>query len=405
MRIILFCFVSISLLFSAPIPAREYSPIPLPKLYVIDYEAQECANECLDQYYEEGKLFSFIASYDPENASIENGNRYRKLAQLLNLDVGATYIDETKKFKIALMLPKKVVGRYAISTSHSILAYLLLRNQKFKFKVIDTLDESRENITQGLKVASDEGYHDIIALFTKRGAQTLSAIDEHRSFSIYIPTVNRQSVTNTSDKIIYGGIDYKKQVKKLIAYTGDNPAVSVESGGIGREITSILEDDMLLSGDIVLGSDNSNVLKSGLNRYKYSLSKDSLFLNTPAVKSAMVLSQLTYYGISPKYILSTQLNYWPMIFSLTQPIDRKRLIIANSITSDSPTLIEANRLLQTDTKYDWVSYSTSYGVNHFFSQDYPNDENKIFTEPIVDDSVAYEVNLLRAEDGAFKQIP
>lgn len=405
MRVVLLFLLSISLLYATPIPVREYSPLPLPKLYVIDYEAKQCDSTCLDQLYDEGKLFSFIASYDPENASIENGNRYRKLATLLNLDVASMYIDEGQKFKIALMLPKKIIGKYAISTSHSMLAYLLLRNQKFKFKVIDTVDEKKENIEQGLKVASEEGYEYIIALFTKNGADAIASIDEHSNFNIYIPSVNKGDVVTASDTIIYGGIDYKTQVQKLMAFAGeDKPTVSIESGRLGREITNMLEADMLLSGNIDFNTKDSATLKNGLQRYRNSIAHDSLFLNTPAVKSALVLSQVTFHQINPRHILSTQLNYWPLIFSLTQAVDRKKLVIANSITSDSPTLIEANRLLQSDTKYDWVSYSTSYGIDYFFSKIYPNDENQIFTESILDNAVQYDTELVKTDDGAFVRI-
>ncbi|MFW5990398.1 MAG: hypothetical protein ACOCP1_03230, partial [Campylobacterales bacterium] len=118
-----------SLLFSQE--PRTLSPIPLPKTYVIDYSVELCDDSCLENYYKSGKPFSFITGYSPKYASIENGNRFREFASMINLDVRDFYISSSNEFRLALIIPKKVVGRYAVSVSHSVLAYLLLRNPSF----------------------------------------------------------------------------------------------------------------------------------------------------------------------------------------------------------------------------------------------------------------------------------
>ena len=79
------------------------------------------------------------------------------------------------------------------------------------------------------------------------------------------------------------------------------------------------------------------------------------------------MSQLTLYDVNATNILSTQINYDPLILSMTQYEDRKNMIIANSITQNNNILIETNSLLGNDIVYDWINYTTTVGVDYFFS--------------------------------------
>ena len=77
------------------------------------------------------------------------------------------------------------------------------------------------------------------------------------------------------------------------------------------------------------------------------------------------MSQLTLYDANATNILSTQINYDPLLFSMTQYKDRKTMIIANSITSQNNVFIETNSLLGNDIVYDWINYTTTIGVDYF----------------------------------------
>lgn len=398
MKYILILFLSFITAFADPFN-RVFSDIPLPRLIVINYHGQECSDECLDRLYEEGKTFSFLAAYSPKIASIKNGNRYRELAGLLNLNMESVYVDSGERFRVAMIAPKKIVGRYAVSTSHSILAYLLLKNEKFDFKTINAKDESVEALKSAIEIAKSEGYENVIALVTKTGAQNLSSISTY-GVDIYIPSINKSAINNPSSSITYGGIDYKKQIEKLLE-NGDKEVVAVNGGGLGNELTTILRESGASVYEINFDEMDSAKLKGDISRYRRFISNGTLFLNTPVVKSSMFISQLSFGELSPSKLLSTQLNYSPLLFTLTQDRDRDRLVVANSITSLNKTLIDANLLLQADIKYDWVNYTTSYGVDRFFYKSYPVGENMPFKEQVIDGEVVYDIELLQSSEGKF----
>ena len=91
----------------------------------------------------------------------------------------------------------------------------------------------------------------------------------------------------------------------------------------------------------------------------------SFFVNTPIIKSGMIISQLTLYDTNATNILSTQTNYNPLLLSMTQYQDRKKMIIANSITQNNDVLFETNSLLGNDIVFDWINYTTTVGIDYF----------------------------------------
>ena len=125
---------------------------------------------------------------------------------------------------------------------------------------------------------------------------------------------------------------------------------------------------------------NKTVIKFSIPRRTTNLEKylkenvdlnaSSCFINTPIVKTAMIMSQLTLYDTNTTEItniLSTQINYDPLLLSMTQYSDRKNMIIANSITEQNNMLIETNSLLSNDIVYDWINYTTTIGIDYFYS--------------------------------------
>ena len=59
------------------------------------------------------------------------------------------YID---RIKIALLVPQKVIGRYASSVSNSIISYLLFRDIDFQFEVFDSKTEDDLAILEKLSL-------------------------------------------------------------------------------------------------------------------------------------------------------------------------------------------------------------------------------------------------------------
>lgn len=399
MRYVFILFITFLTTFADPFN-RVFSDIPLPKVVVISYHTQECPDDmCLDRLYEEGKLFSFLAAYSPKIASIKNGNRYRELAGLLNLSMESVYIGSNKRFKIAMIAPKRGINRYIVSTSHSILAYLLLKNERFDFKIIKAKDESIESLNEALSIARSEGFENIIALLTTTGAQNLSNLSTY-GVDIYIPSVNKSAINNPSLSITYGGINYKKQIEKLLE-NSNKEVVVVNGGGVGDRLTDILKESGAEIYEIDFKEMDLTKLKKDIKRFRGLINNGTLFLNTPIVKSSTFLSQLSFNKLSPSKVLSTQLNYSPLLFTLTQDRDRTGLLVANSITSLNKTLIEANLLLQTDIKYDWVNYTTSYGVDRFFHNLNPATQTLPFKEQVVNQEVVYDVEILESSGRRF----
>ena len=123
-------------------------------------------------------------------------------------------------------------------------------------------------------------------------------------------------------------------------------------------------------------------------------------MNTSIIKSSIILSQLRAYGTVPYKILSTQLNYTPLVISLTQYPDRKNFVIANSISKTDFKLQESLLLLDADIEYNWVNYSTLVGVDSLFSKT----QSQLFPEKIIDNQVSYDVLLYKNTRHGFKKL-
>ena len=115
-------------------------------------------------------------------------------------------------------------------------------------------------------------------------------------------------------------------------------------------------------------------------------------LNTPIIKTSIILSQLRVYDIVPSVILSTQLNYNPLIISLTQFEDRLNFITANSIENVDAKLEDTLSLLDIDIRYNWVNYSILVGINYLYDQNARN----IITNSVVNNEVIYTPKFYRA---------
>ncbi|MGB5868259.1 MAG: hypothetical protein WBG69_10345, partial [Arcobacteraceae bacterium] len=112
------------------------------------------------------------------------------------------------------------------------------------------------------------------------------------------------------------------------------------------------------------------------------------------------LSAINSQELMISKILSTQLNYTPLLFSLTQERDRNKLVIANSIGDVPKDLEEYNHLIGNNLSYSWVNYSTIVGVEYLL-----NENINMFKDlKIKENQVIYPVKLYSVEKHSFKLI-
>jgi hypothetical protein len=139
---------------------------------------------------------------------------------------------------------------------------------------------------------------------------------------------------------------------------------------------------------------------------RQDLNNSYIFVNTKVVHTSQLLSNFTYYRIEPKLVLATQINYNPLIFSLTNPEDVKNFIVANSLTLPNIKLLDVNMNLGTDLKFNWLNYTTSALLNKLYineKYEYPYFLND-FDLYIFNNQIDYKTKLYRILYNGFIQI-
>ncbi len=318
-------------------------------------------------------------------------------------EVREVSIDDFKRLgslKIALLVPKRVIGSYSKKVSNAILSYLVHRGMDFEFEVFDSGDESGENIATALAKIKNKGYNYIIAPVTKDGAFMVSEYE--KDSIVYIPTVNKKSSAIVSGNIIFGGIDYKNQIKKLLDYTNDKLAILSGSSQVARELTSDVMS-LYYNPNIYLKSiENSTINPKYLLKNNNNFQNASIFLNMPLVTSASIVSSFATYNIKPFGLYSTQVNYSPLLFNMIQQKDRQNFYIANSIGYVNSKLNDIAQNLGVKLKYNWVAYSSVIGVDKIYSRFY--DSEPIFYEDMVGHEIKYKDRVVKIVGDEFKRV-
>jgi len=403
----------ILLLFPLVLFAQSYliSNIPIPKTYIQNLDPYPCDDECLQQYIEHDMIFSFLANADKK---LENEEQDEiRMMQISILNLGSHII--TGKLRIALLLPYKIIGRYAASTTNSAFSYLITKNRAFELKSYKIESENEEDIEEALAKIQKDGFSYVIAPLTKNGVDRI--IDINPEMNIYFPTINKNDANSSSPYLFYGGIDYKAQTNMLLKEAVSPLVIFYDKSAIGKKLSlyeeesfkdkSFLDD----STDISTISKNNRVIKYSIPRRTTNLERQlkrnsrinegSFFLNTPIVKSGMIMSQLTLYDANATNVLSTQINYDPILLSITQYNDRKDMIVANSITEQNNVLIESNALLSNDIIYDWINYTTTVGVDYFFNL--LTNDSREYNIDLQDNQMIYKIELLQPSFSRFKK--
>ncbi len=403
------------------------SNIPIPKVYVQDLDPYECDEYCMQDYLDNEMIFSFLSHADKK---LENDEHEEiRVINISILNLGATIL--TSEVRIAMLLPYKKIGKYASSTTNATFAYLITKSHPFELKSYKIENEEQEELQRVLELIQEDGFNHVIAPLTLKGVQSI--INLGAQINIYFPTINKKDASNDSMYLTFGGIDYEAQSDILIkeavsplvifsdkSQTGQKLAryeeeafkyttVEIKPEEDSSTVVDIFEEEpQEIKTKRVLNEENIVIKHSisrrttNLERYlkdKEEIINASFFINTPIVKSGMIMSQLTLYDANATNVLSTQINYDPLLLSMTQYIDRKDMIVANSITENNNVLIETNSLLGNDIVYDWINYTTTVGVDYFFNQ--ITNEDRAYEIAIEDDQMMYDIELLQPSLSRF----
>ena len=307
-------------------------------------------------------------------------------------------IDETRaNVKLAFVYPSTLVSKYAKSSLSTISGYLSYKQANYNLIVVDSKNESYENINNAFSKLKEEGVTDVIALFTPNALNNLNKIVTD-DFKVYLPLIEKKDSLENNDNLIFGSISYDDQLKKLSYYSNGKNSTFYQETYLGTKLKN--------SYDFVIGNSNlrkeiSNDEKNFKNIVNDSrLKNSSLFLNTDLVKSSLILSQMTVYEINPNTILATQILFDPMLMVLTQERDRQNLIIANSIGNVDSKLKDEIATVGGNITFEWVDYSTLVGTNYLFS----NGNSSLISTKIENNQAVYTPRLFKSTDIGFLEI-
>ncbi len=309
------------------------------------------------------------------------------------------YID---RIKVALLVPQKVIGRYASSVSNSIISYLLFRDIDFQFEVFDSKTEDDGALLEELEKIKQKGYQLVIAPVTEKGASVIVA--NERELLVYIPTINKKDMFLKSQNIFFGGIDYEKQIEKLLEFAGEKIAIFSDKSRLAQKLDMYVESSSFSEIAFKREIADTKANLSYLFRRNYKLNNASIFLNLPLVATSLVASQLSLYHVNYQNILSTQINYSPLLLTLTQPKDRELIYIANSISETDMRLKDINLLFGNNISFSWIDYSSSIGIDYLLGSFTSLGINRITDEEIISNQVQYNVGIVLPQRSSFKKL-
>jgi len=407
------------------------SNIPIPKTYIQDLDPYECSEECMQDYLDNDMIFSFLSHADEKLENDEHDEIRVMNISILNL--GAPIL--SSKVKIAMLLPYKKIGKYASSTTNASFAYLITKGHPFELKSYKIENEEEEEIQRVIELMQEDGFNYVIAPLTLKGVQSI--INLGAPINFYFPTINKKDVLTDSIYLTFGAIDYEAQSDLLIKEAVSPLIIFSDKSQTGQKLARYEEESFKYSTVIDDTEDNTTqevglfdifieepekevktkqvlneeniVIKHSISRRttnleyylkdKENIINGSFFINTPIVKSGMIMSQLTLYDANATNVLSTQINYDPLLLSMTQYIDRKDMIVANSITENNNVLIETNSLLGNDIVYDWINYTTTVGIDYFFNK--ITNEDRAYDIIVEEEQMIYDIELLQPSRSRF----
>jgi len=296
---------------------------------------------------------------------------------------------------IAVFLNKKKFFKFIPNILNSMNAYMIKKDINYHIKLFN-LDE---NLSSRLDEISTK--YKYIFLYST-SSKDINLTKDYPENYFFIPTLNKNQVNdlNISDNIYFGGINYKKQINQLNQFVTDKTEVIYDNrSNLSKYITQIVNDQILeypvktISYPIYVN---------------YKEFNDSyVYLNTPSIDSVQVLSNFTYHDVETKSILSTQLNYSPILFLLTNSEDTQDVILANSIFNIDSIIEDNNINLDSNIDFNWLNYTTSTLLNVAYNIETQKDDIHYLNDfdlYMFFNQVEYKINLYRIFQNGFIKI-
>ena len=316
--------------------------------------------------------------------------------EVLENDDKFSAIDTTKaNVNIAFVYPKNLI-KYSKGSISTVGSYLSYKNIKYNLKVIELENEDYNSIENTFSNLKNSGFSDVIALFTPNSINSLSKIVDS-DFKVYLPLIEKKNSLETNDNLIFGSISYEEQLKKLSYYSNGDNVLFYQNTYLGNKLKNSYEN-------VVSYTTARKEIKSGETNFKNivvdsRLRNSSIFLNVDIVKSSLIMSQLRANDIYPKFIFSTQINFDPMLMTLTQDKDREKMVLANSIEKIDNKLRDEILNFGGNINFEWVDYSTLVGANYLV-----NGNNNLIPTKIVENQAVYTPRLFKSTEYGFVEI-
>lgn len=337
------------------------------------------------------------------------------LQQEQNFDLAPqNFTNGLEKTKIALVYGLNNIGKYSIESINVISTYLSTKYENYSLKVFDIGLESKESYDNVLDQLNELDINNAIFLVTEEQIESLLENEKNKDIDIYLPIINKNSLENniTNSNIIFGGIDYSAQFDEIITkiqinFEKHKMEANETNISINNNIFEIYDNKPIskkLHTSFISKVDNYKSIGLFGKNPSYAkiltkhndLNESTVILNTSIIKSSIVLSQLRANEIYPKYVYSTQINYTPLVFVLTQYEDRNMVQITNSIRNLPHEIESVFNLIGSDVRYNWVNYSTLIGIEYLFSK-----SNLIFDNEINNNQVQYAIDFFDVERNNF----
>ncbi len=294
------------------------------------------------------------------------------------------FVSQQTNVKLAVVIDKKKFFRFIPSIMNSLNAYFIHKGDKFHIKLF--------SITDDLNTITNS-YKDIIYITTNK--DDIYKLQNYDA-TFYIPTFHKDDFNQTFENVYFGLIDFNGQIKKLAQYLDSDTANVVHTKGMIAQ--------KLLNYEYALNI-NLNVFNFPRIPY-YKMRNRYVFFNTSASQTAQVLAQLTSRNIHTKLQFAPQVDYDPLLITITQPQDTQKIIIANSILNLPVGLEDTNMLLSSDIRFNWLNYDISILANKIYNKQTDQDEWYMndFKIYMFEHQTQYETKLYRIFKGAFIEV-
>lgn len=391
-KILLISLISINLLASK----QTLIDIEPAKVFYVNFEKENCNDKCLRTLLQNGLYISYLARFDSNDETLNK--IYKKLIN------GIDYLDELNvdnkttindNIKIAIIIPEKVIKSYSQNIISPVIAYLISKKQNVYVKTYFTQDENEQNIEPIIDELNN--YSLIITGYQNDGIRILNKYINN--IPVFNPLAKANNFENISSNYTFGSIDYNEQVAQLLNIANEKIAVFKDNSKLANDISNKISNQTNISYERTIDSKNLNVnsVISG------SLNNSSIFFNIPLIKTTLVATQIRALGIRPRMYLSTQINYHPMFLNLSQENERSMFYFANSIGEINDNIEYLNDILGQKIAYNWIAYSTSVGLDYYYNKLYSKEENRLFKDDFLGNSIHFNVRIMNSKNSKFSE--